>query len=66
MNILSNKIMSIDLHDHLTHKLLENTFNGNVITMLLNITEQIMKVILVKDAIIFENLVLNFIILHFY
>ena len=39
MNILSNTIMRIDLHYTLTHKLLENTFNGNVIKMLLNITE---------------------------
>ena len=29
----------MDLHYDLTHKLLENRFNGNVITMLLNITE---------------------------
>ena len=31
--------MSINLNHNLTHKLLENTFNGNVIAMLSNITE---------------------------
>ena len=52
--------MIIDLHYDLKHKLLANTFNGNVITMLLNITDYIMEVTLRKDTTTFENFGIEF------
>ena len=39
MHILLNEIITIHLHFDLTHKLLENTFNGDIITILVNATE---------------------------